>query len=278
MDAVRVVAVSDTHLSSLAPEALTNWDAVVGYVALAKPDLVVHLGDLTLHGSQDGAELIAARAMLDQLAVEWRAIPGNHDIGDNPWDGSSDESHVSLDRLGRWTRAIGADRWAHDIDSWTLIALNAQLFGSGLEIEATQWTWLEQQLNERPVDRRVVVLIHKPIAAPAAELAAAPPYAFVPSDARVHLESLFADRSVALVVSGHRHQYRSLRIDDRHHVWAPTTWAVLPEEVQPTFGAKRCGALSILLHADGRATADLIEPAGIAQLTLTKDVPDPYRH
>jgi predicted phosphodiesterase len=46
--AARVILVSDTHLSASAPQAQANWDAVVSYVGACAPDLVIHLGDLSL--------------------------------------------------------------------------------------------------------------------------------------------------------------------------------------------------------------------------------------
>jgi predicted phosphodiesterase len=51
VDAIRLVAVSDTHLSSRAPEGLANWAAVVRDVAATNADLIVHLGDVTLDGA-----------------------------------------------------------------------------------------------------------------------------------------------------------------------------------------------------------------------------------
>jgi hypothetical protein len=50
VDAIRLVAVADTHLSSRAPDGLANWAAVVRDVAATNPDLIVHLGDVTLDG------------------------------------------------------------------------------------------------------------------------------------------------------------------------------------------------------------------------------------
>jgi 3',5'-cyclic AMP phosphodiesterase CpdA len=78
----RVAVVSDTHLSGRAPDALHNWDAVVREIERTGPDLVVHLGDLTLDGTDNRQDLEDARAALDRLTVPWRAVPGNHDIGD----------------------------------------------------------------------------------------------------------------------------------------------------------------------------------------------------
>jgi 3',5'-cyclic AMP phosphodiesterase CpdA len=81
--AARVILVSDTHLSASAPRAQVNWDAVVSYVGACSPDLVIHLGDLSLDGARDAVDWRHGRTQLDRLPVAWRAVPGNHDIGDN---------------------------------------------------------------------------------------------------------------------------------------------------------------------------------------------------
>ena len=78
------------------------------------------------------------------------------------------------------------------------------------------------------------------------------------------------------MISGHVHQYRLLRLDGTDHLWVPTTWAVLPDQVQPVFGAKRCGIVSLTLTAGTPAKQELIEPDGLEQLTVTVDLPDPY--
>lgn len=154
--------------------------------------------------------------------------------------------------------------------------LDAQLFDSGLAAEDDQWAWLAAQLGARPVDGSIALVLHKPLTAPAPELAAAPPYRFVPPTARRRLDDLLAGRRVPLVLSGHVHQFRVIETAARRHVWVPTTWAVLPDHVQPVFGAKRCGVVSVTLGPDGQAPVTLVEPAGLAQLTLTRDIPDPY--
>ena len=88
MAAARVILVSDTHLSASAPQAQANWDAVVSYVGACAPDLVIHLGDLSLDGARNAMDLRHGRTQLDRLPAPWRAVPGNHDIGDNPWPGA----------------------------------------------------------------------------------------------------------------------------------------------------------------------------------------------
>jgi 3',5'-cyclic AMP phosphodiesterase CpdA len=125
------------------PEACENWDAVVRHVADSQPDLVLHLGDLALDGTGD--DLAAARLPSTGSPVPWWAVPGNHDIGDNPWDGLPAGITVEAVRRERWLDAIGPDRSSVTLDGWRLVAVDAQLFGSGLEAETQQWSWLEEQ-------------------------------------------------------------------------------------------------------------------------------------
>lgn len=278
MAAARVILVSDSHLSAsgAAPQAQANWDAVVAYVGACRPDLVIHLGDLSLDGTRDAADLRHGRAQLDRLPVPWRAVPGNHDIGDNPSPGAPAEFTVDAARRQRWLDIIGADYWSATIGGWTVLALNAQLPGSGLEAEAAQWSWLEEEASRLAGRPPVALVTHKPITTDQTELAAAPPYRFWPPDARERLTRLFAGSPAALVMSGHVHQYRLLRLDGTEHLWVPTTWAVLPGPVQPLLGAKRCGIVSLTLGAGPPAQPELVEPDGLEQLTLTVDLPDPY--
>lgn len=273
-----VVLVSDSHLSQRAPEAGANWDAVVRYVTDCGPDLVVHLGDLSLDGPNDPTDFDHARARLDELPAPWRAVPGNHDIGDNPWPGSPSDDGVDADGLQRWRSAIGADWWSAQLDGWTLVGLNAELFDSRLDAEVEQWAWLEDTLAAIPPSTPLLLLTHKPVAAAESELSASPPDRFLPLTARRRLGDLLTGRSVPMVISGHIHQYRELDLDGRHHVWAPTTWAVVPDSVQPRIGLKRCGVLRLDLGPRGHSEVTFVEPPGMSQLTIGTDFPNPYEH
>jgi 3',5'-cyclic AMP phosphodiesterase CpdA len=275
--AARVILVSDTHLSPAAPEAGANWDAVLRYVAETAPDVVIHLGDLSLDGTHDPADLHYGRQQLDRLPVAWHAVPGNHDIGDNPWPGGPADYTVDAARHQRWLDIVGADHWSLTMNGWTLLAINAQLPGSGLEAEARQWSWLEEQLSVPGNNQRIALLTHKPVTATGAELASSPAYRFWPQSARDRLAGLLGEAPLALVLSGHVHQYRVLRLDGTDHVWVPTTWAVLPDLVQPILGAKRCGIVTFDLASDRPPEPVLVEPDGIAQLTIAADLPNPYQ-
>ena len=276
MATARVILVSDSHLSASAPQAQANWDAVVGYVGACAPDLVIHLGDLSLDGAGDAADLRRGRTQLDRLPTPWHAVPGNHDIGDNPWPGAPAGIAVDPARHQRWLDIVGADHWSIAAGGWTVLAMNAQLLGSGLAAEAAQWSWLEEQAGRHRGGPPVALITHKPVTATGTELAAAPPHRFWPPPARDRLARLFGGTPPALVLSGHVHQYRVLRLDGTEHLWVPTTWAVLPAQIQPVLGAKRCGIVSLTLTAGTPASHELIEPDGLEQLTLSIDLPDPY--
>jgi hypothetical protein len=71
------------------------------------------------------------------------------------------------------------------------------------------------------------------------------------------------------------HQYRVLDLDGSRYVWAPTTWAVLPDEVQPTFGAKRCGLVILDLDDDAAVAAQLVEPDGLRSSPCSATSPTP---
>jgi 3',5'-cyclic AMP phosphodiesterase CpdA len=276
MTSMRAILVSDTHLSPDAPEADANWASVVGHIAAANPDLVIHLGDLSMDGARKAHDLDYARRQLDQLSVPWHVVPGNHDVGDNPWPGALEGASVTDGRRQRWLDVVGADYWSLTTGGWTLLAINAQLAGSGLAAEAAQWSWLAEQVGACSEDQHVALISHKPLTADEAELAAAPPYRFLQAPVRRRLADIFGDRPLPLVISGHVHQSRILSIDGSQHLWVPTTWAVLPDHAQPVLGSKRSGVVLLEFANDLPVRPEFHEPAGIRQLTVTTDIRDPY--
>jgi hypothetical protein len=73
------------------------------------------------------------------------------------------------------------------------------------------------------------------------------------------------------VVSGHVHQFRRLEVDGMPQLWAPTTWAVIPDSKQRTIGAKRCGLLHLELPEAGPVSHQFVEPLGMVQLTVGQE-------
>jgi hypothetical protein len=80
-------------------------------------------------------------------------------------------------------------------------------------------------------------------------------------------------RRPAAAMAGHR---RRRSLDRTDHLWVPTTWAVLPDQVQPVLGVKRCGIVSLTFDAGAKPRPELIEPPGLGQFMITRDLPDPY--
>jgi 3',5'-cyclic AMP phosphodiesterase CpdA len=269
-----VVVVSDSHLSAQVADTGRNWAAALCHVESVRPDLVLHAGDLSMHGAHDPADLVYGRARMDEVPVPWRVVPGNHDVGDAVSAQVDPDDTVTADRLARWCDLLGPDRWAVDLGAWRVIGVNAQLFGTGLEAE--QWEALEHELRRVTLERRRLLLVtHKPIAAPAAELAAAPPYRFVPTPDRDRLWETVRAAGAEAVLSGHVHQSRVLRLNGVTQLWAPTTWAVLPDSLQRTIGSKRCGLLELHLPEEGPCARHVVEPAGMAQLVIPDGVAYP---
>jgi hypothetical protein len=79
----------------------------------------------------------------------------------------------------------------------------------------------------------------------------------------------------ALIVSGHVHQYRSSDAEGSHHVWGPSTAFVLPERIQPIYGAKKVGYVEHTLRPDGTHESHLVEVPGAETLNIG-DFPQVY--
>ena len=161
MSAFRVIQISDTHLSRAAPWFVPNFEAMVGIVSAERPDLVVNAGDISLDGAIREDDLVAARSCHAALDVPFRAVPGNHDLGDNPWRPEVAPA-IDGERRLQYLRHFGEDFWLVDTGPWVLVGINAQLFGSGLASEAEQWMFLGA-VPAQADGRSVALFTHKPL-------------------------------------------------------------------------------------------------------------------
>jgi 3',5'-cyclic AMP phosphodiesterase CpdA len=264
---IRVTVVSDSHLSARNPAAARHWDWVVEHLAADPPDLVVHAGDAALDAGRDPAELTVVRQAMDRVPVPWAIVPGNHDL-DGDLDGDQPAS------VARYRAALGPDRFCVGAGAWRVIGLNAMLLGAGSPDEAEQWEWLDQMLL--PGDGPVALVLHKPLVPPPADLRDSP-QRYVPEPARTRLLQLLRRAGGhPLVVSGHVHQCLRHLAGGIDHVWAPATWASLPDSIQPPVGAKLVGVVALTLHDDGRHDVELQHPGGLRRVIAGVDVDDPY--
>lgn len=265
--ALDVIQISDTHLSPRAPAFSANFAALAAHVRAAPPDLVIHTGDVTRDAPGAPEELAFAAEAMAALGVETLAIPGNHDVGDNPGDGGYRPAKPWSPSLnGAFVATFGGDRFAAERGGWRLVGINTQLFLSGSREEEDQWDWLAEMLAGHP---RIALFLHKPLFREAPDEPADVPYRYVPSAPRERLAAMIAAAGVRAVGCGHVHQTRAHRFAGAEMVWAPSTAFVLPDAMQTRIGDKTCGAIRWRFGQDGSVEATLLRPEGIADHDLS---------
>jgi hypothetical protein len=152
---------------------------------------------------------------------------------------------VNDERLARWRRIIGPDRWVHDLAEWRLVGLNSLICGSGSSEEFEQLTWLEDTLRTRE-GRRVLVFKHKPLFLESHEEGETGYWGLRPEPRR-RLFALFAEHGVELVASGHLHRARIVDGAPFRCVWGPSSGFTVGPMVTMPFGeAILGGAVHIL--------------------------------
>src|SRR5207248_6330627 len=104
---MRIIQISDTHLSPGKPHFADNWGPLAAWIAARRPELVIHTGDLTVDGADLEEDLRYGALLMARLGVRFRAVPGNHDVGDP----GHPRQPVNDERLARWRAHFGPDRW-----------------------------------------------------------------------------------------------------------------------------------------------------------------------
>jgi len=269
----RIAQISDTHLSLTKPYFVENFRGIAAALAVVKPDLVINTGDVSLDGANREEDLAAARGFHEALRLRWRAIPGNHDVGDNQEVASGDHHPVDTSRQEGWERHFGADWWRMDLPGWRLIAVNAQIIGSNLAAADVQESFIAEA-SAGAGARQIALFIHKPLCDKALDEAVVGGRFLNPAP-RARLLKALGDRRPALVASGHTHQFRCSEIGGASHVWAPSTAFVIPDARQPRYGLKQVGYVEHRLHADGRHDSRFIAVDGARNLNIA-DFPEAY--
>src|SRR5262245_25804073 len=125
----RVIVISDPHLSPTHGFFWENWCRACDTANRLSPDALLVSGDLCINGPDSDAEVAFAAKALKRLEAPVHAIPGNHDVGDEP-PGQEAGQIIDERRLQRWRSVFGADRFASTVGNWRLVGINAQLLGS----------------------------------------------------------------------------------------------------------------------------------------------------
>jgi 3',5'-cyclic AMP phosphodiesterase CpdA len=262
----RVAQISDTHLSERHPGFTANFDALVEHLRAAKPDLVVHTGDVSAHGELAGDDLRFAKRKLDAMGMDYLAIPGNHDVGNDPGLG---ETPANAERLARWKDVFGHDHFVRDVPGWRLIGLDTLITTTDLPEAEAQFQNLACAL-EGAEGRSAGLFLHKPLCEEAMAEEVITYWSVQPGPRRRMLD-LLAEYPPAFVASGHVHQWRDRGVvEGLRQVWAPATAFIVGDTWQHrTAGAgKPVGYVEHLLHADGRHECRLVQPAGMATYDL----------
>lgn len=262
---MRIALVSDTHIAARARAFTANWHIAARLIEAERPDLIIHLGDITVDGAGDPAEHSQALEAMQALSAPRLAVPGNHDLGDNPpHPGAHVASAVTPARLAAWAAAFGPDHWVTELAGFRLIGLNAQLFGTGLDAEAAQFDWLVATLAA--ARGPVGLFLHKPLFRdrPGDDEVHV---RYVPAGPRARLIDLLAGVDLRFVISGHAHQARRLMIGDVEHLWMPSTAFIIPDHIQERIGEKRVGWAMLTLEG-GRHRLDFRHPVALPENDL----------
>ncbi len=266
MAPIRLVHVSDTHLSRSHAYFAENWAVFREEMAAAPPDFLVHGGDIAFNGPAVEDDLAYAAAEIAGLGLPWRAVAGNHDVGEAPPHSRLDQP-LTQARLAAWRRHVGPLWWRMDLGAWRLVGLDTALMGSGLAEEAAQSDFLAETLAGRGA-RPVMLFMHMP---PFEKTPEDPRFttSVIPFPARAGLLDACVAGGVRVIACGHLHIYRRLRHRGMEIVWAPTTAMVnMRRGLQRWRRFPRPGYVEWALDGD-RARHRLVEPPRMAAIDLT---------
>jgi 3',5'-cyclic AMP phosphodiesterase CpdA len=253
MPEFRLTQISDPHLARNRPTLTENFHRVSEHIDTTRPDLVINSGDVSFDGPTNQDDLEFAKSLHDALPVEYRIIPGNHDVGDNPTAVGPPPAHPVTEASQQpFLAIIGEDRWRFEAAGWCFIGLNSLVMNTGLAREAEQFDWLASQLSAVG-GKPVALFLHKPLYlnAPDDPELAASAIRYIPQPARARLLEMLAAVDLRLVASGHVHQRRDFTCDHIRHVWAPSSGFIIPDKKQEVIGIKEVGLVEYRFQPDG---------------------------
>jgi 3',5'-cyclic AMP phosphodiesterase CpdA len=254
---IRIVQVSDTHLSETHAYFMDNFDVFVAEMDALQPDLIVHTGDVTFNGPDRPADFSFAVTEFRRLPCPVLAVAGNHDVGEAPRHARLNQP-LTDERIAAWTKTVGPLFWSRDVGHWRLIGLDSALLGSGRPEETEQRLFLENTLGTRG-PRPVMVLMHMPpyFIDPKDER---PTTSAVPHEGRGRLLETCRAGGVRVIACGHLHVYRRMLHKGMQIVWAPPT-AMVSIEKQWRQWRRWARPGYVLWTLDGvRISHELIEP------------------
>lgn len=223
-DNLTIVQVSDTHLSRTHAWFGANWPAFVEDMRSSRPDFIVNTGDLAFNGPDNPDDLAFARSCHDQLPAPWKAIAGNHDVGEVPLASRLGQP-VNDERLTAWRDNLGSPWWTADLDKghlrMRLIGLDTALMGSEHPDEQQQIAFFESTLAERD-GRTVLVFTHMPPFSDDPDESLITTHCILPEPRRWLLDRCVR-HGVSAIGSGHLHRHMTREYRGISLVIAPAT-------------------------------------------------------
>jgi Icc protein len=267
-----IAQVTDTHLALTKPFFRENFAVVAAALRARRPDLVVNTGDVSVNGADLREDLVAARAMHEELRLPWLAIPGNHDVGDT--QETARKQPIDETRRQRWLEVFGPDWWMRDVPGWRLLGINAMLIGSDLAAAVDQDQFIAEAASGLS-GRQLALFLHKPLFIDSPADVERTGHCVTPRQRAILLAALGA-KTPRLVCCGHLHEYRERAVGDLHQLWAPATAFTIADWFIPTHGGEHIvGFVEIRLEKDGSFATELVQPEGLLPLDLA-DFPEAY--
>ena len=233
----RILQISDTHLSPGKRHFSANWAPLRDWALRQSADFIIHTGDLTVDGADTEDDMRDGASLMRSLSLPVLAVPGNHDVG----EAGNRHQPVNDERLARWRRHFGHDRWVHDIENWRLVGLDAMLFGARSDEEARQLEWLDRTLASAK-GRRIAWFLHRPLFIESPDEPDTGYWSVKPRERAALLDRIRRFR-VSLVASGHLHKWRDFDVEGCRYVWCASSGFLVGPDNQPDIpGEKRLGA------------------------------------
>ena len=202
-------------------------EAIVHRVNRARPDFVVHLGDIPhpVPGLPEHAQALAeAKRIYAGLDAPLHVVPGNHDVGDKPHP-LSPAPRTGPELHAVFERTWGPPWWSFDLRDCRFVGIDTPVLNTGLPLESAQWSWLEDVLSSAG-GRRIFVFAHYPLFLDRPD--EAEHYDNLAEPARSRLLARFADHGVQAVFTGHVHHFFFHRHRGVELLTAPSTTFVRP--------------------------------------------------
>ncbi len=258
---MRILQISDTHISAEHHDFRENRAEIAKLVAEIAPDLVINSGDISMNGCISEQDLADAAKWHQSLGCPVFSVPGNHDVGDLATIRA--DQVLDDERLERFRTLAGPDRWVHDIDGWRFIGLNAMLFATGHVDEEAQFAWLAEAVQ---TSAKIALFLHKPLFIDRPDEGARGYWTVVPQ-ARQRLLDIIRGYDVRLVASGHLHIARDYHFDGITHLWCPASSFVCGDIQEDLGGQRRIGYIDFTF-TPGDFSYTVVHPEATRDLPL----------